>query len=103
MDAKSLITLLNFSRTLIQDGEIAYLFYERFPTSPDEVGKRLREIVAFREQELRDVHQDENPETLRKAIYENLEAEKSMNPCQSFLLLTKFVLACTLEDIVNRI
>ena len=79
MDTKSIISLLNFSKTLIQDGELTYLFYQQFPTSPNEKGKRLREIVAFREQELRDADK-KGDEAYRKVILKNLEQEKKYEP-----------------------
>lgn len=80
MDANSKVTLLNFSKTLIQDGELSFLFFEQFPKPSDEKGKRLRDIVAFREQELRNAHEDENPAAYRQAILENLEKEKEHEP-----------------------
>ncbi len=76
---KSIISLLNFSKTLIEDGELSYLYYQQFPTSPNEKGNRLREIVAFREQELRDAKKKKD-EALRKVILKNLEQEKKYEP-----------------------
>ncbi len=80
MDASTTIELINFSKTLIQDGEILFLFYEQFPKSPEEKGKRLREIIAFREQELSNADKDTDPGAYRQAILENLENEKMYEP-----------------------
>ena len=80
MDANSMITLLNFSKSLIQDGEMSFLFYEQFPVPPEEKGKRLRDIIAFREQELRDADKDEASDAYRKTILKNLENEKRYEP-----------------------
>lgn len=80
MDASSTVELINFSKTLIQDGEILFLFYEQFPKSPDEKGKRLREIIAFREQELSNANKDTDPGAYRQVILENLENEKMYEP-----------------------
>lgn len=80
MDANSTIELINFSKTLIQDGEISFLFYEQFPKPPDEKGKRLREIIAFREKELSNAAKDTDPGAYRQAILENLENEKRYEP-----------------------
>ena len=76
MDTKSLISLLNFSKTLIQDGEIKYLLYEKFFVHPDEAGDGHRKTLAFREQELKDAHKARDPESFRKAVLENIEKEK---------------------------
>ena len=82
MDGNSVIALLNYSKNLIQDGEMSFLFYEQFPTLPDEKGERLSAIVEFREQELRDADKDEDPAAYRKAIIKNLEKEKKYEPFQ---------------------
>jgi len=77
MDAQNLVSVLNFSKTLIQDGEIQFIFYEKLPTHPDDIGKTKQQILAFREQELRDAHKDSDPEALRKAILKNIEQVKT--------------------------
>jgi len=74
---QNLIPLLNFSKTLIQDAEVTFLRYERFPQPPEEVGAIQRKILAFREQELREVHKASNPKELRKAILKSIEREKT--------------------------
>lgn len=78
MDMKSLVSLLNFSKTLIKDGEIKFIFYERFPPHPDEVGEEQRRILAFRENELSEASKksDTDRETLKKAILHAIEEEK---------------------------
>ncbi len=79
MDIKSIISLLNFSKTLIQDGELSYLYYQQFPTDPNKKGNRMREIEAFREQEIRDAEQKKN-EAFRKLVLRKLEREKKYEP-----------------------
>lgn len=77
MDAqKNLIPILNFSKTLIQDAEITFLWYEKYPTHPEDAGAIQQKILAFREQELKEAHKDPNPEGLRKAILKRIETEK---------------------------
>lgn len=76
MDTKSLVSLLNFSKTLIKDGEIKFLFYERFPPHPDDVGEEQRRILAFRENEFREASKNSNTETLKKDILQAIEEEK---------------------------
>lgn len=73
---KDLIPLINFSKTLIQDGEITFLWYEKYPTHPEDVGAIQQKILAFREQELKEVHKDPNPEGLRNAILKRIENVK---------------------------
>ena len=73
---KDLIRLINFSKTLIQDAEITFLWYEKYPRHPDDVGAFQQKALAFREQELKEVHKDPNPEELRKAILKNIENVK---------------------------
>jgi len=76
MDSKSIISLLNFSKTLIQDGELKFMFYERFPLSSNEVGEEQRQILAFREQELQDASKKPDADMLRKEILKAIEEEK---------------------------
>ena len=76
MGAQTLIPLLNFSKTLIQDAEITFLWYEKYPTHPDNVGRIQQKILAFREQELSDVHKAPNPSILRRAILSSIEELK---------------------------
>lgn len=75
-DQKDLIRLINFSKTLVQDAEITFLLYEKFPRHPDDVGVVQQKILAFQEQELREVHKDSNPEELRKSILKEIEDVK---------------------------
>ena len=77
MESKTLIQLLNYSRTLIQNGEIKFLFYEQFPIHPDDVGNRQRVLVNNYEKQLREnPPKSENPAGLRKEILRHLEKEK---------------------------
>ena len=79
LEKNSIISLLNFSKTLIQDGELTCLFYDQFPTPPNEKGENLRNIVALREQELRNARK-ERDDAYRQAILNNLEHEKKYEP-----------------------
>ena len=77
MDPKTLIQLLNYSRTLIQDGEIQFLVYKKYPTHPDDVGAAHLKVVANWERQLREnPPKSKNPEALRKEILGYLEEEK---------------------------
>ncbi len=77
MEPKTLIQLLNFSRNLIQDGEIKFLLYQQYPTHPDEVGIAHRRLINNWERQLREnPPKSENPEALRKEILKHLEEEK---------------------------
>lgn len=77
MEGKTLIQLLNYSRTLIQDGEIKFLLYKQFPTHPDDVGAVHRKLVADWERQLREnPPKSKNPGALRKQILGYLEEEK---------------------------
>ena len=77
MDVSTLIQLLNFSKTLVQDGEIKFLFYEQFPTHPDDVGDTQRFLIKDYEKQLREnPPKSENPASLRKEILRRLEREK---------------------------
>ena len=73
---KDLIRLINFSKTLVQDAEITFLWYEKYPTHPADVGTFQKRALAFREQELKEVRKDPNPKELRKAILKNIENVK---------------------------
>ena len=77
MEAKVLIQLLNFSRTLIQDGEIQFLYYEKFPVHPEDIGADHQDMMAMWERQLREnPPKSENPKGLRKVILGYLEDEK---------------------------
>lgn len=77
MDAKTLIQLLNFSQTLIQDGEIQFLYYQKYPTHPDDVGTAKRKLIALWEEQMREnVPKSQNPEALRKRLLKRIEDEK---------------------------
>ena len=73
MDVQTLTSILNFSKTLIQDAEIKFLWYLKYPTHSENVGKVQQEILAFREQEFREAHKDSNPPALRKIISKRIE------------------------------
>ena len=76
MKAETLIPLLNFSRTLIQDGEFKFLYYENYPTPPNEVGLVQRKMLASQEAHLRSAHEKRDPEAFRKKVLRLIEAEK---------------------------
>ena len=79
MESKTLIDLLNYSRALIQDGEIKFIYFSQFPTHPDDVGAKHRKLVTGWERQLREnPPKSRNPEALRKEILRYLEEEKSM-------------------------
>lgn len=77
MDSQTLISLLNFQTTLIQDAEISFLWYERFLTPPADVEKIHREIMAFHAQELQEVNKVSNPAAMREVILESNELYKT--------------------------
>ena len=77
MEAKALIQLLNFSRTLIQDGEIHFLCYRKVPTHPDEDRTSHEYHMAMWERQLTENPPNSNNQNEnRKAILEYLEQEK---------------------------
>lgn len=77
MEPKTLIQLLNFSRNLIQDGEIKFLLYQQYPTHPDEVGTTQRRLINNWEKQLREnPPKSKNPEALQKDILKYIEEEK---------------------------
>ena len=87
MDAKDLIQLLNYSKTLIQDGEIKFLFYEQFPRHPDDVGDIQRFFLNDYEKQLREnPPRSENPAALRKEILIHIEEEKKFGKFRDKLL-----------------
>lgn len=77
MDDRTLINLLNFSRSLIHDGEIKFLFYRQFPTHPDDIGKTHHNLIANWEKQLREnPPKSKNSMGIRKEILRHLEEEK---------------------------
>ena len=77
MESKTLIQLLNFSNTLIQDGEIKFLIYRNFPIRPDDLGGEHQMLLANWEKQLiENPPNSKNPEALRKEILGYLEREK---------------------------
>lgn len=77
MDSKTLINLLNFSKTLIQNGEIKFLFYRQNFMPPEEVGVAHSEVLEDLERQLREnPPKDDDPEALRKEILKQIELEK---------------------------
>ena len=77
MEAKTLIQLLNYSKTLIQDGEIKYLYHNKLFTYPDDVGKEQRKKIAIWEKLLREnVPKSKHPEATRKDLLMRIEKEK---------------------------
>ncbi len=92
MESKTLIQLLNYSRTLIYDGEIKFLLYKQYPTHPDDVGAEHRKFVASWERQLREnPPKSKNPEALRKEILGNLEKEKKYGDFRGSKNLFSFV------------
>ena len=92
MEPKTLIQLLNYSRTLIQDGEIKFLFFSQFPKHPDDVGTEHRKLVASWERQLREnPPKSKNPEALRKEILGYLEEEKKYGGFRGSKKLFNFV------------
>jgi len=77
MDTETLIQFLNFSQTLIQNGELKLMLYRRFPTPPDRVGMEQRRMMAGLERELRDLPDDApDYEIRRNTILKYIEEEK---------------------------
>ncbi len=77
MDAKTVFQLLNFYQTLIQDGEIQYILYQKDHTHPDDVGKGQQKLISLWEKQMREnVPKSQNPEGLRKKILSRIEKEK---------------------------
>ncbi len=77
MDPKTLIQLMNYSNSLIQDGEIKYLLYRQFPEHPDELGREHQKLLANWEKQLvENPPKSKDPEALRKQLLGHLEREK---------------------------
>lgn len=77
MESKTLIKLLNYSNTLVQNGEIKFINYSHFPTHPDDVGKEHGKLIESWERQLREnPPKSKNPTALRKKILGYLEEEK---------------------------
>ena len=77
MDTETLIQFLNFSQTLIQDGELKLMLYRKFPTPPDKVGMQHRRMMAGFERELRELPADApSYEMRRNTILKYIEEEK---------------------------
>ena len=77
IDDKTLIQILNVLNTVIQDGEIKCLFYQRFPTHPDDVGVEHAKFMENWEKQLSENPQkSQNPTAVRKQILKHLEQEK---------------------------
>jgi len=81
MDAQTLISILSFSKTLIQDAEIKLIWYEHYPTPPEDIGKFVQKGIEYSKQEYRDAPQKtSNPEALRKEILKDIESYKTYGP-----------------------
>ena len=77
MEAETLIQLINFYQTLIQDGEIKFLLYQKNPIHPDDVGKRQRTIISLWKEQMRDnVPKSQHPDALRRRLSNRIESEK---------------------------
>lgn len=77
MESTTLINFLNYSKTLIQNGELQYLYYEQAFIRPENVGAEHREIIEDLKQQLREnPSKSRDPEGLRKKILQTLEGEK---------------------------
>lgn len=77
MESTTLINLLNYSQTLIQNGELRYLYYEQEFILPENVGEEHREIIEDLKRQLREnPSKSRDPEGLRKEILQELEGQK---------------------------
>ena len=77
MDAKTLMQVLNTYETLIQDGEIQFLYYQKNPIPPEDVGRGQRTLISLWEEQMREnVPKSQNPEVLRKRLLNRIEREK---------------------------
>ena len=77
MDSKTLIELLNYSKTLIQNGEMKFLYYTQSFMPEEEVEMAHREVLEDLERQLREnPSKSDDPEKLRKLILEHIELEK---------------------------
>ena len=77
MDAETLIQLIDFYQTLIQDGEIKFLLYQKNPIHPDDIGKRQNTIISAWKEQMRDnVPRSQNPDALRRRLLNRIESEK---------------------------
>lgn len=92
METKTLIQLLNYSRTLIHDGEIKFLYFNQFPKQGDDVGAEHRKLIASWERQLREnPPKSRNPEAVRKEILGYLEREKKYGEFRGSKELYSFV------------
>lgn len=77
MDVDALIQLINYNQTLIQDGEIKFLLYQKNPIHPDDIGKRQRTIISlWKEQMQENVPKSQHPDVLRRRLLNRIESEK---------------------------
>ncbi len=77
MESNTLIKLLNYSKTHIQNGEMKFLYYDQDFMQEDEVGVAHREVLEDLKMQLREEPpKDDDPEALRKAILEQIELQK---------------------------
>lgn len=77
MDVETLIQILNFYQTLIQDGEIKFLLYQKNSVHPNDIGKRQRAIISsWKEQIRNNVPKSPHPEILRRRLLNRIENEK---------------------------
>lgn len=101
MDLQSMVELLNFSKLLVQDGEMSFLYYHYFPRSAKIKAKALREKIAFREKELRNAEKKGDPKNLRPVILRNLENEKKYEPFRysdAFIRFVEYTLVFRMQD-----
>ena len=81
MDAQTLVSILSFSKTLIQDAEIKLLWYEHYPIPPEDMGEFVKKGIEYSRQEYRDAPQKtSNPEVLRKEILKDIESYETYGP-----------------------
>lgn len=76
MEAKTLITLLNYSRSLIQDGEVKFLYYQNHPKYSDDVGLVQRKMLTALEGYLQNADKASNPKIYRERTLKRIESEK---------------------------
>ena len=105
MDLQSMVELLNFSKQLVQDGEMSFLCYDYVPRSAEEKDNALRDIIAFREKELRNAEKKGGRKNLRPVILKNLENEKKYEPFQysdAYFTFTECTLVFRMQEDYRR-
>ena len=77
MDTDTLLQHINAYQTLVHDGEIKFLFYQKKPTHPDDIGKEERTEISLREEQKRDnIPKSRQPEAIRRRLLDRIESEE---------------------------